>query len=344
MAADLEEAEQLIAEKTETAGAGFAARQRLLVSEEHEEERIKHDMEVDAMLREGEALLALLPDTEAKSLVQVVDNSSNALLRALRSRAQSAEEDALYQAELLLAAESVVGTAVDAAIVADDLESVFYEGETLLSRLPDSAARSVLEDIYREARATSGGGVAVTDMLRRCVCVCVCVRARTCVCVCVRVCVCVLLTCSAGGAAMLGMATVLCGRSRAGRRGERRWGVTVELTVRSFEIVRCFESVGSYSRDCHRRTCACCCRRCCRQQRLLFPARSCALHPHRRGRPPQTPRPRRQQARCCRHCRQARPLLQARACMLLRGRPPRGVRPQQRPQAAAAAAACMLRR
>jgi len=61
---------------------------------------------------QGEALLRLLPDDDAKTLLQLVDSSrnNNAVVGALRVRVRCVEEDAVFQAEALLAAQTLVST------------------------------------------------------------------------------------------------------------------------------------------------------------------------------------------------------------------------------------------
>ena len=129
---------------------------------------------LDEILREGEALLQRLPDGDARALFQILDytprsdsepnphphsSNNNAVVCALRAHARQVEDDALVEAEAMLASEGLIDSILDAAVVSDSVEALLEEGQALLDQLPDTAAKDVLEDLQR---ATS----PVADLLR----------------------------------------------------------------------------------------------------------------------------------------------------------------------------------
>jgi hypothetical protein len=166
-AAELDEAEQILGDVVE----GDA---RELV------EQAACNQRLDDILREGELLLELLPDSYARSLLQIVDytprvdadtgahlhsSNNNFVVSALRTKVYASAEDALVQAEAILAGQSSDG-AKDMENAEEDVDEFLSEGESLLSLLPFSDADVVAAEMNCAASpiATS---MASPDVMRR---------------------------------------------------------------------------------------------------------------------------------------------------------------------------------
>jgi len=167
-AAELDEAEQIVADVVESDS-------RELVEQAACEQRL------DDILREGELLLQLLPDSDARALLQIIDytprvdaetrahahsSNNNPVVSALRSQVYNAEEDALLQAEALLAVQSSDAEVQDRGNADEDVDALLTEGASLLSLPPASDADEVVADMQC-AVSPIAKALASPDAIRR---------------------------------------------------------------------------------------------------------------------------------------------------------------------------------
>jgi len=159
-----------------------------LLAHEHarvlEEDQQQHDDQLlEDILLEGELLLRLLPDHSAQRLLQILDYTprtdnvsgdalhscnQNPVVTVLRAHSHLVEEDALFQADALLAGTTLASTVVDEVMGSHDnyVDGLLEEGENLLSPMnlfPDSGAKGVVQ---RPHVMLQLGGVARYDECR----------------------------------------------------------------------------------------------------------------------------------------------------------------------------------